>query len=68
MQPLVAGGYLETKNGQVGKCKTTATVAAARKTSTCIGATARLFASAFRPGRMSTIILMELSGILIFAL
>ena len=43
MQPLVAGGYLETKNGRVGKCKTTATVAAARKTSTCIGATARLF-------------------------
>ncbi|MDE5111756.1 MAG: hypothetical protein O4753_10970, partial [Trichodesmium sp. St7_bin2_1] len=50
---LVAGGHAETKNGGVGKCKTTAKVAAARETSTRIGATARLFPRAFRLGRMS---------------
>ena len=37
---MVAGGQSETKNGRVGKCKTTAKVAIARKTSTPIGATA----------------------------
>ncbi|MDE5088272.1 MAG: hypothetical protein O4805_14495 [Trichodesmium sp. St16_bin2-tuft] len=38
---LVAGGHTETKNGWVGKCKTTAKVAAACETSTLRGATAR---------------------------
>ena len=48
---LVAGGQFETKNGQVDKCKTTATVAAARETSIRIGATALLFSLAFsQPG------------------
>ena len=51
---LVAGGLTETSNGRVGKCKTTAKVAAACETSTRIGATARLSSLAFRPGRMST--------------
>ena len=51
---LVAGGHTQTKNGRVGKCKTTAKVAAARGTSTHIGAKARLFPHAFRLGRMST--------------
>ena len=50
---LVAGGHTETKNRRVGKCKTTAKVAAACETSTQRGATARLLPSAFRPGRMS---------------
>ena len=40
---LVAGGQFETKNGWVGKSKTTAKVAVARETSTRIGAAARLF-------------------------
>jgi len=40
----------------VGKCKTTAKVVAARETSTRRGAMARLFARAFRPGRMSKLI------------
>ena len=38
---LVAGGHTETLNGQVGKHKTTAKVAAACEMSTRIGATAR---------------------------
>ncbi|MCL2937356.1 MAG: hypothetical protein MGU50_12680 [Trichodesmium sp. MAG_R02] len=38
---LVAGGQLETKNRRVGKCNTTAKLAAARETSTRLGATAR---------------------------
>ncbi|MDE5117407.1 MAG: hypothetical protein O4860_09340 [Trichodesmium sp. St2_bin2_1] len=42
-------GIHQTKNGRIGKCKTTATVVAPR-----IGATARLFLRAFRPGRMLT--------------
>ncbi|MDE5086218.1 MAG: hypothetical protein O4805_03275 [Trichodesmium sp. St16_bin2-tuft] len=46
-------GLHQTKNGRFGKCKTTAKVAAASETSTRIGATARLFLCAFRPGRMS---------------
>ena len=52
---LVAGGQSETLNGRVGKCKTTAKVAAARETSTRIGATARLLPGAFRPERMSKV-------------
>ncbi|MDE5087136.1 MAG: hypothetical protein O4805_08250 [Trichodesmium sp. St16_bin2-tuft] len=47
-------GLHQTKNGLVGKCKTTAKVAAACETSTRIGAKARLFPRGFRPGRMST--------------
>ena len=50
---LVAGRQSETRNGRVGKCKTTAKVAAACETSTRIGSTARSFPRAFRPGRMS---------------
>ncbi|MDE5089071.1 MAG: hypothetical protein O4805_18880 [Trichodesmium sp. St16_bin2-tuft] len=46
-------GIHQTKNGLLGKCKTTAKVAAAFETSTRIRATARLFPRAFRPGRMS---------------
>ncbi|MCL2939172.1 MAG: hypothetical protein O4805_08935 [Trichodesmium sp. St16_bin2-tuft] len=38
---LVAGGQFETKNGRVGKCKTTAKVVAACEMSTRRGATAR---------------------------
>ena len=40
---LVTGGQSQTKNGRVGKCKTTAKVATVCETSTRIGATARLF-------------------------
>ncbi|MDE5116728.1 MAG: hypothetical protein O4965_28985 [Trichodesmium sp. St19_bin1] len=36
-------GLPRQKNGLLGKCKTTAKVAAASETSTRIGATARLF-------------------------
>ncbi|MDE5087531.1 MAG: hypothetical protein O4805_10415 [Trichodesmium sp. St16_bin2-tuft] len=36
-------GLHQTKNRRVGKCKTTAKVAAACETSTRIGVTARLF-------------------------
>ncbi|MCL2938723.1 MAG: hypothetical protein MGU50_20360 [Trichodesmium sp. MAG_R02] len=47
-------GLHQTKNGQVGKYKTTAKVAAACEISTRRGATARFFPRAFRPRRMST--------------
>ena len=50
---LVAGGQSETLNGRVGKCNTTAKVAAACETSARIGATARLLPTAFHKGRMS---------------
>ena len=52
---LVAVGPTETLNGQVGKHKTTAKVAAACEMSTRRGAKARLFPRAFRLGRMKNI-------------
>ncbi|MDE5086664.1 MAG: hypothetical protein O4805_05705 [Trichodesmium sp. St16_bin2-tuft] len=39
-------GLHQTKNRRVGKCKISAKVAAARETSSRIGATARLFPGA----------------------
>ncbi|MDE5122547.1 MAG: hypothetical protein O4965_21825 [Trichodesmium sp. St19_bin1] len=39
-------GLYQTKNGLLGKCKTTTKVATACETSTLIGATARLFTRA----------------------
>ncbi|MDE5086210.1 MAG: hypothetical protein O4805_03235 [Trichodesmium sp. St16_bin2-tuft] len=48
---------MRQKNRRFGKCKTTAKVATACETSTPMGATARLFLRAFRPGKcqLSTI-------------
>ena len=55
---LVSGGHTEIKNRQVGQHKTTVKVAAAFEMSTHRGDKDRLLPSAFRPGRMSTIVLM----------
>ena len=48
----------DKKKGRVGKCKTTAKVATACETSARIGSTVRLFPPGFRPGKMSTILII----------
>ncbi|MCL2935593.1 MAG: hypothetical protein MGU50_02885 [Trichodesmium sp. MAG_R02] len=51
-------GNPRQKKGRVGKCKTTAKVATACEKSARIGSTVRLFPPGFRPGKMSTILII----------